>query len=109
MEDESFRVSDSTHINIPIRNLVAIGIALTLFLAQFFTLTSRIGNLEEGNRRYKIQIEKNTEFRYRWPRGELGMVAIDVEQDIRLDHLESDINTLRDSVGKHADKAKEHN
>jgi len=36
----------------------------------------------------------NSEFRVKWPRGELGSLPDDAEQNIRLDFLEKKIDNL---------------
>jgi len=88
-------VNDSTDITIPIRNLVAIGVGLSLFLGQFFIVESRISTLEEHSRKHAEELEYAKTFRYQWSRGELGLIGIDIEQNIRLDHIEEDIYNER--------------
>lgn len=109
MEPDPINVSDSTAVTIPIRNLIAIGVGLTLFTAQFFVITSRLDTLEEDNRRHTEEIEAAKTFRYQWSRGELGLIGIDIEQNIRLDHIEHDISTFRALLQRHVDKEDEHN
>ena len=49
MGDDNIAISDSSAITIPLRNLIALGIGLTLFMAQFFLITNRLDTLEEDN------------------------------------------------------------
>lgn len=102
-------ISDNSAITIPLRNLIALGVGLTLFMAQFFVITSRLDALEEDNRRHTEEIERAKVFRYQWSRGELGLIGIDIEQNIRLDHLEKDFIMLRDVIEKHSEQDDEHN
>ena len=103
------KVSEDTEIRIPLRNLIAIGVALCLFVAQFFMITHRLSTLEEESRHHSDEIEQARLFRYEWSRGDLGLIGIDIEQNVRLDHAEADINSLRASIINHADKDDEHN
>jgi len=116
MGDDNIAISDSSAITIPLRNLIALGIGLTLFMAQFFLITSRLDTLEEDNRRHtegrKVlseEIEAAKTFRYQWARGELGLIGIDIEQNIRLDHVENTLISLRAAIEKHAEQDDEHN
>ena len=109
MEEAPLKVSDSTAVTIPIRNLFAICVGVVLFMAQFFLITSRLSNLEEDSRAHADEIERAKQFRYEWSRGELGLIGIDIEQNIRLDHVENDLLDLHIIIEKHAEKADEHN
>lgn len=109
MEDQTLKVSDNTAVTIPLRNLIALGIGLTLFMAQFFLITSRLSKLEEDSRQHANEIETAKVFRYQWSRGELGLIGIDIEQNIRLDHIEKDLLVLTNAIEKHAEQDDEHN
>ena len=103
------RVDDSTDITIPLRNLIAVGVGLSLFVGQFFLLEGRISNLEEHSRKHTEELEYAKTFRYQWSRGELGLVGIDIEQNIRLDHVDRQLTRIRDAGIKHAEQDDEHN
>lgn len=109
MEETPLKVSDSTAVTIPIRNLLAICVGVVLFMAQFFLITSRLTNLEEDSRLHGDEIERAKLFRYQWSRGELGLIGIDIEQNIRLDHVESDLLYVHKVIEKHTEKTDEHN
>lgn len=109
MEDDSIKVSDATSVTIPIRNLIAICVGVVLFMAQFFLITSRLNNLEEDSRHHQMEIERAKQFRYEWSRGELGLIGIDIEQNIRLDHVENNLINMKGQIEKHVEKAEKHN
>lgn len=87
-------LSESTQLTIPLKNLIGIGVLITLFLGQYFLITSRLDFLEDGSGRMVQQVEQNTEFRILWPRGDLGQLPEDFEQSVRLDHAEEDIDRI---------------
>ena len=37
----------------------------------------------------------NTEFRIKWPRGELGALPDDAKQDLKIEYLQKDVAVLR--------------
>lgn len=90
----SIDVDETTTITIPVKNLIGIGVALAMFTGQFFMITSRISTLEEDNRRHAEELEEISAFRSQWLRGEKGMLGVDIEQNIRLNHMEDDIIDL---------------
>jgi len=91
-------VSESTEISMPLKNLIAIAVGVSLLVGEYIILNDRIESLEDAMVRGKVDIASNTEFRILWPRGDLGQLPEDVEQTIRLDHLESDVKKMFDKI-----------
>ena len=72
-------LSDNTGIQLPARNLITI-IGACLIGAWFgFGVIERINVLETQNQLNSKDIEMNTEFRIKWPLGELGSLPADSE------------------------------
>ena len=88
------KISDDTDSTIPLRNLLAICGALAVAVAGYFSVTERISFLEHDGDKLKMEVEMNSEFRVKWPRGELGALPDDAEQNIRLDFLEERLKEL---------------
>jgi hypothetical protein len=88
MEEQPLRVSTTSDVTIPIRNLIAIICATAMLVMGYFNLTSRISLLERDYAVTQSDIELNSEFRIRWPRGELGALPDDAEQNIRLSFID---------------------
>ena len=64
----------------------------------YVNLTARIANLEGSQNLRDVEIKMNSEFRVKWPRGELGALPDDAEQNLRLTYLESEVLELSKSV-----------
>jgi hypothetical protein len=54
----------------------------------FVTIKSDIDDLRNANIRLHHEVDMNSEFRIKWPRGELGSLPDDAEQNMRLLFLE---------------------
>jgi hypothetical protein len=54
----------------------------------FVTIKSDIDDLHNENVRIHHEVDMNSEFRIKWPRGELGALPDDAEQNMRLLFLE---------------------
>ena len=87
-------LNDNTTLTIPIRNLLALIAVVAVSITGYFNLVERITFLEHDAELQRVEVEMNSEFRIKWPRGELGSLPDDAEQNIRLDFLESKIKEL---------------
>ena len=75
-------VSDKTAISMPMRNLLAILSATAVGVWAFFGIQERLNNVETRVTLSESDLTKNTEFRIKWPRGELGALPADAQQDL---------------------------
>ena len=62
--------------------------AVALATYSFGTIKSDIDDLRNENVRLHHEVDMNSEFRVKWPRGELGALPDDAEQNMRLLFLE---------------------
>ena len=46
----------------------------------------------------KADLEMNTEFRIKWPRGEMGSLPADSEQFMLIEHLANELDKLTDEI-----------
>ena len=60
----------------------------------YFSTTERIMLLENHMDIMDVHVQQNNEFRIRWPRGELGALPDDAEQNMRLDYIEEQLEQL---------------
>ena len=93
-------INDSTNITIPIRNLLALILAVAVSVTGYVNLISRITHLEQTQHIKDVEIKMNSEFRIKWPRGELGSLPDDAEQNLRLTYVESNLKEINDVVQK---------
>jgi len=95
MKNKSFEVSDEAAVTIPIRNLVAMIFATGVVVMGYFELTERISILERELTLAEQYIHQNSEFRIKWPRGELGALPDDMIQNAELETLKNavELNT----------------
>ena len=93
-------INDSTNITIPIRNLLALILAVAVSVTGYVNLISRITHLEQTQHIKDMEIGMNSEFRIKWPRGELGSLPDDAEQNLRLTYVESHLKEISDVVRK---------
>jgi len=81
------KLSDNTAISMPMRNLISILGAVAIGVWAYFGIIERLNNLETRSTLAEADLEKNTEFRIKWPRGEMGSLPADNEQFMLIEHI----------------------
>ena len=92
------KLDDSTNLGINIKWLIQIVVGVGAAVTLYFTIMSALSRLEIETMRHNQEIELNSEFRIKWPRGEMGSLPDDAEQNLRLNHLERDVEELKTLV-----------
>ena len=80
-------LNENTGITIPIRNLIAMIVFTCVSTMAYFGIQERLNLLEHALDKTQIDITQNSEFRIKWPRGELGSLPADARQDMLLEYL----------------------
>ena len=94
----NLKVSDSSVISIPLRNLIAIILGVSVAVSGYFALTQRLDMIEKDTDIMKVFVDQNSEFRVKWPRGELGALPDDAEQNMRLNHIEKQLEKILEEL-----------
>ena len=98
MANDRFDVSDKTAISMPMRNLLAILSATAVGVWAFFGIQERLNTLETRVTLSESDLTKNTEFRIKWPRGELGALPADAQQDLLIEFLSSQLESMMEDM-----------
>jgi len=102
-------VSDQTAISMPMRNLLSIITAVAIGVWAYFGVLERItmletkAQLQEKDLNQAVEmlttdLEKNTEFRIKWPRGEMGSLPADSEQFMLIEHIAGQVEQIQKSM-----------
>ena len=91
-------ISDKTAVSMPMRNLLAILSATAVGVWAFFGVQERLNTLETRVTLSESDLTKNTEFRIKWPRGEMGQLPADNEQCMLLEFLSSQTESIQEEM-----------
>ena len=113
-------ISDQTAVSMPMKNLLAIIAAVCVGVWAYFGVLERLTSLEtkaqlaekdltQANEQHKnalatveerltADLEKNTEFRIKWPRGEMGSLPADSEQFMLIEHIAGQVEQIQKSM-----------
>jgi|TARA_B110000914_G_C15216824_1_gene333242 hypothetical protein len=105
MSKNRLEISDSTAISMPMKNLIAIVAAVSMGVWAYFGVLERITMLETTSKlaekdlnqhveRLEADLTKNTEFRIKWPRGEMGTLPADSEQYMLIEDIYGSVEKI---------------
>ena len=94
MVKNATELNDNTRFAMPVRNLITIVSAVAVGVWAWFGVQERLNRIETQQILVQSDLEKNTEFRIKWPRGELGSLPADSEQFMLIEHLSSEFEKL---------------
>lgn len=92
------KLSDSTAISMPMRNLLSILAAVAVGVWAYFGVIERLNNVETNYKLMSSDLEKNTDFRIKWPRGELGSLPADSEQFMLIEHMAGQMEKVQEQL-----------
>ena len=93
-----FKVSENTNVQLPLRNLISIIGAVAVGVWAYFGIIERLNIIETNGKLMLADLEKNTEFRIKWPRGEMGSLPADSEQFLLIEDSIVEIEKLTTRV-----------
>ena len=109
MSKDRLDISDNTAISMPVRNMLAIIGAVAVGVWAYFGVLERITMLETKAQlsekdvnahveRIENDLKKNTEFRIKWPRGEMGALPADGEQFMLIEDLYKSVEKIEQNL-----------
>lgn len=97
-EERPTRVSENTEVSLPLRNMISLIAGASLATWAYFGIVERLNNIETAQTMMNSDLEMNTEFRIKWPRGEMGSLPADSEQFMLIEHLALELEKLTNEI-----------
>ena len=109
MSKDRLDISDNTAISMPVRNMLAIIGAVAVGVWAYFGVLERITmletkaqlaekDLESHKERLENDLTKNTEFRIKCPRREMGALPADGEQFMLIEDLYKSVEKIENNL-----------
>ena len=89
------KVSESTNVQMPLKTVVSLITLVSLGTWAYFGVIARLTQVETALVLTEKDLEKNTEFRIKWPRGEMGSLPADSEQYMLIEFMASQLESLQ--------------
>jgi len=109
MSKDRIDISDNTAVSMPVRNMLAIIGAVAVGVWAYFGVLERITMLETKTvlaekdlnghiERIETELTANSEFRIKWPRGEMGTLPADSEQYMLIEDLYGTVEKIEKHI-----------
>ena len=106
---DEMKVSSETAVSMPMKNLISIIMAVAVGVWAYFGVQERLNRIEtneellrkdltQATERIAVDLEKNTEFRIKWPRGEMGTLPADSEQYMLIEHIAGQVEKIQERM-----------
>ena len=84
---DAIDVSDKTKFAMPVRNLISLIASVAVGVWAYFGIIERLNRIETEMILVNSDLVKNTEFRIKWPRGELSAHFLTMLNSICLSNI----------------------
>ena len=99
MSKQPLTISESAAVQMPMKTVASLIIIVALGTMGYFQIIERLNIADTKLELMNSDVEQNTEFRIKWPRGQMGSLPADSEQYMMLE----DVYKTLDRITKHID------
>ena len=97
MSKKPLTISESAAVQMPMKTVASLIIIVALGTMGYFQMVERLNIADTKIKIMEQDVEQNTEFRIKWPRGQLGSLPADSEQFMMIE----DLYKSTDKLNKH--------
>ena len=97
MSKQPLTISESAAVQMPMKTVASLIIIVALGTMGYFQIIERLNIADTKIKIMEQDVEQNTEFRIKWPRGQMGSLPADSEQYMMLE----DLYKTTDRINKH--------
>ena len=93
----ALKIGEDQPVQMPMKTVISLIIIVALGTMGYFQIVERLNIADTKIKIMEKDLEENTEFRIKWPRGEMGSLPADSEQFMMLE----DLYKTTDKINKH--------
>jgi division protein CdvB (Snf7/Vps24/ESCRT-III family) len=97
MSNKPLKLSEEAAVQMPMKTVASLIIIVALGTMGYFQIIERLNVADTRIQIMEKDLEENTEFRIKWPRGQLGSLPADSEQFMMIE----DLYKTTDKLNKH--------
>ena len=99
MSNKPLNISESAAVQMPMKTVASLIVIVALGTMGYFQMVERLNQHSTRLELMEKDLTENTDFRIKWPRGEMGSLPADSEQFMMLE----DLYKTTDKIQKHID------
>lgn len=92
------RVNENTEVALPLRNIISMIAGASVATWAYFGIIERLNQIETNITMMDSDVTQNTDFRIKWPRGEMGSLPADSEQFMLIEHIAGELEKLATEI-----------
>ena len=92
------KLNENSEVALALRNIISLIAAAAVATWAYFGIVERLNKIETNITLMNTDLEENTEFRIKWPRGEMGSLPADSEQFMLIEHLAGELEKLSTNI-----------
>ena len=96
----ALKISEEAKVSMPMKTVASLIIIVALGTMGYFQMVERLNITDTRLQLMEKDLEENTEFRIKWPRGQLGSLPADSEQFMMIE----DLYKTTDKLNKHIEE-----
>ena len=100
MSNKPLNIGEEAKVQMPMKTVVSLIIIVALGTMGYFQIIERLNVADTRLQLMEKDLEENTEFRIKWPRGQLGSLPADSEQFMMIE----DLYKTTDKLNKHIEE-----
>ena len=100
MSKKPLTISESAAVQMPMKTVASLIIIVALGTMGYFQIVERLNIADTKIKIMEKDLEENTEFRIKWPRGEMGSLPADSEQFMMLEDLYKTVDRINAQLEK---------
>ena len=99
MSNKPLNISEEAKVQMPFKTVASLIVIVALGTMGYFQMVERLNITDTRLQLMEKDLEENTEFRIKWPRGQLGSLPADSEQFMMIE----DLYKTTDKINKHVE------
>ena len=94
MSKKPLTISESAAVQMPMKTVASLIIIVALGTMGYFQMIERLNIADTRIQIMEKDLQENTEFRIKWPRGEMGSLPADSEQFMLIEDLYKSVEKM---------------
>ena len=99
MSNKPLNIGEEARVQMPMKTVASLIVIVALGTMGYFQIVERLNIADTKLELMNADVEQNTEFRIKWPRGQMGSLPADSEQYMMLE----DLYKTTDRINKHVE------
>ena len=98
MSNKPLHIGEEAAVQMPMKTVVSLIIIVALGTMGYFQIIERLNIADTRLQLMEKDLGENTEFRIKWPRGQLGSLPADSEQYMLIEDLYKQVEKLQQNI-----------